>query len=213
MGAFRGFGKPQATFAAELQMDEAAAKIQMDPFEFRQRNILRVGSKTGTGQLLTSSVGLEECLMRAAEESSWQKKRTLFAAQQDPVFRRGIGMACMIHPTSLGPLGVDVGSASIEITKDGLVQVRTGMTEYGQGLYTGFVRIVARILGLKNTKISIAMADTGLALDSGPTVASRGTVMGGMGVYLAAKQLQEKMAKIAAQSLSCPDSDIVWEER
>jgi CO/xanthine dehydrogenase Mo-binding subunit len=211
MGAFRGFGKPQATFAAELQMDEAAAKIQMDPFEFRKRNILRVGSKTGTGQLLTSSVGLEECLLRAVEESSWQSKRPSYSAQQDPVLRRGIGMACMIHPTSLGPLGVDVGSAMIEITKDGTVQVRTGMTEYGQGLYTGFVRIVARILGLKNTKISVELADTGLALDSGPTVASRGTVMGGMGLYLAAKQLQEKMAQIAAQSLSCPASDIVWE--
>ena len=86
----------------------------------------------------------------------------------------------MIHPTSLGPLGVDVGSASIEITKDGLVQVRTGMTEYGEGLYTGFVVIVVRILGL-NTKIRIEMADTGLALDSGPKGPPRGTVNGRYG--------------------------------
>ncbi len=211
MGAFRGFGKPQATFAAELQMDETAERIHMDPFEFRRRNILRVGSKTATGQLLTSSVGLEECLLKASEASSWQSKRASYAKQQNREMRRGIGMACMIHPTSLGPLGVDVGSATIEIAKDGVVQVRTGMTEYGQGLYTGFVKIVTRILGLKDTRVKIETPDTTLALDSGPTVASRGTVMGGMGVYLAAKQLQEKMAKIAAQSLSCRPSDLVWD--
>lgn len=212
MGAFRGFGKPQATFAAELQMDEAATTINLDPFEFRRRNLLRVGSTTSTGQLLTSSVGLEECLLKAAEQSSWHKKRTSYSTQSDPVFRRGIGMACMIHPTSLGPLGVDVGSAVVEITEDGAVRVRTGMTEYGQGLYTGFVRIAARILGLKETPIKVEMVDTSLALDSGPTVASRGTVMGGKGLYLAAKQLQEKMAKVAARLLSCSESSLMWED-
>lgn len=212
MGAFRGFGKPQALFAAELQMDEAAEQLHMDPFEFRQKNILRVGSKTATGQLLTSSVGLEECLLKASEESSWKGKRSSYSRNQDSVLRRGIGMACMIHPTSLGPLGVDVGSAIVQVPADGTVQVRTGMAEYGQGIYTGFVKIVARVLGLKNTLIRIEIPDTSLALDSGPTVASRSTVMGGKALYLAAKQLQEKMAKVAVESLSCRQEDLVWED-
>ena len=211
MGAFRGFGKPQALFAAELQMDEAAEQTHLDPFEFRHKNILRIGSKTATGQLLTSSVGLEDCLLRATEESSWKNKRRSYANQQDPVLRRGIGMACMIHPTSLGPLGVDVGSAIVEIANDGIVQVRTGMVEYGQGIYTGFVRIVARVLGLRNTNVRIEMPDTSLALDSGPTVASRGTVMGGKALYLATKKLQEKMAKVAVELFSCAMEDLVWE--
>jgi len=211
MGAFRGFGKPQALFAAELQMDEAAEKLHMDPMELRKKNILRVGSKTATGQLLNSSVGLEECLLKATEESAWKTKRASYSANQEGVLRRGIGMACMIHPTSLGPLGVDVGSGIIQVEKDGSVQVRTGMTEYGQGLYTGFVEIVAKILGLRTTPIEIEMADTGRALDSGPTVASRGTVMGGKAIYLAARQLQDKMAKIAAQSLICKPEELVWD--
>jgi CO/xanthine dehydrogenase Mo-binding subunit len=212
MGAFRGFGKPQALFAAELQMDEAAEQLQMDPFEFRYKNILRVGSKTATGQPLTTSVGLEECLLRASEESSWKAKRSAYSRQHDPISRRGIGMACMIHPTSLGPLGVDVGSAIVEVATDGTVLVRTGLTEYGQGIYTGFVTIVARVLGLKNTKIRIEMPDTSLALDSGPTVASRSTVMGGKALYLAAKKLQEKAAKVAAESMSCRQEDLVWKD-
>ncbi|MGA2973664.1 MAG: xanthine dehydrogenase family protein molybdopterin-binding subunit [Candidatus Bathyarchaeia archaeon] len=210
MGAFRGFGKPQALFAAELQMDEAAEQLQMDPFEFRRKNILRVGSRTATGQLLSSSVGLEECLLKAAEESSWKSKRTSHSKPQSSVMRRGIGMACMIHPTSLGPLGVDVGSGIVQVADDGSIHVRTGMTEYGQGIYTGFVKIVARTLGLKNTRIAIEMTDTSRALDSGPTVASRSTVMGGKAIYLAAKQLQEKMAKVAAEILSCSPEELVW---
>jgi CO/xanthine dehydrogenase Mo-binding subunit len=211
MGAFRGFGKPQALFAAELQMDEAAAKLHMDPMELRRKNILRVGSKTATGQLLSSSVGLEECLLKATEESSWKTKRASYSANRESVLRRGIGMACMIHPTSLGPLGVDVGSGTLQVEEDGSVHVRTGMTEYGQGLYTGFVEIVAKILGLKTTPIEIEMADTGRALDSGPTVASRGTVMGGKAIYMAARQLQDKMGKVAAQSLACKPEELVWD--
>jgi len=117
----------------------------------------------------------------------------------------------MIHPTSLGPLGVDVGSGIVQVEEDGSVHVRTGMTEYGQGLYTGFVEIVAKILGLKTTRIEIEMADTGRALDSGPTVASRGTVMGGKAIYMAARQLQDNMAKIAAQSLACKPEELVWD--
>ena len=212
MGAFRGFGKPQALFAAELQMDEAAEQLHMDPFEFRRKNILRVGSRTATGQLLSSSVGLEECLLKAAEESSWKTKRASYSTGQTGVMRRGIGMACMIHPTSLGPLGVDVGSGIVQVAEDGTIQVRTGMTEYGQGIYTGFVKIVARVLGLKRTRIDVEMADTGRALDSGPTVASRSTVMGGKAIYMAAKQLQDKMAKVAAESLSCKPEDLVWDD-
>ncbi|HUK51447.1 MAG TPA: molybdopterin cofactor-binding domain-containing protein, partial [Terriglobales bacterium] len=212
MGAFRGFGKPQAHFAAEMQMDEAARQLGMNPFEFRKRNILRVGSRTATGQLLQTSVGLEECLQKAVKESAWDTKRASYSKNQSGEVRRGIGMACMIHPTSLGPLGVDVGSGIVEIIDDGTVKVRTGMVEYGQGLYTGYVKIVARVLGLRNTEINVEMADTGRALDSGPTVASRGTVMGGKAVYMAARQLQEKMAKVAADSLSCNAEELNWND-
>ena len=210
MGAFRGFGKPQALFAAELQMDEAANRLGMDPYEFRMKNILRVGSTTATGQVLTSSVGLEQCLVDATAEASWKRKRASYSRQSD-VRRRGIGMACMIHPTSLGPLGVDVGSAIVRVSDDDSIVVKTGMTEYGQGIYTGYVKIAARILGLSKTSIRVEMPDTTEALDSGPTVASRGTVMGGKAVFLAAQELKQKMGNVAAEMLSCSPSDLTFE--
>ena len=208
-GAFRGFGKPQGHFAAELQMDEAAERLGLDPMEFRLKNILRVGSVTATGQKLTDSVGLEECLLKAVEASSWKTEHD--SKKKQGLRRRGMGMACMIHPTSIGPLGVDVGSAIVEIADDESVIIKTGITEYGQGTYTGFVRIVQRLLGLNKTSITVEYPDTTRVLDSGPTVASRGTAVGGKGVYLAAQQLRDKMAAVAAELLSCSVQDLVFE--
>lgn len=209
MGAFRGFGKPQALYACELQMDEAAEKIGMDPAEFRMRNILKVGSSTSTGQILKDSVGLEECLLKSIEASQWKDKRS--APRTHGNRRRGIGMACLIHPTGLGPVGVDVTSATVEAIDDGTVVVRTGLSEYGQGLYTGYAKIVQRTLGLDKMRVKVELPDTMLALDSGPTVASRGTAMGGKAVLIATQKLRDRLAGNAAKLLSSPVADIAFE--
>lgn len=209
MGAFRGFGKPQSLFAAELQIDEAAEKIGMDPAEFRLRNILRTGSSTATGQVLKNSVGLEECLLKSIEASQWKDKRP--TPRISGARRRGIGMATMIHPTGLGPVGVDVTSATIEATDDGSIVIRTGLSEYGQGLHTGYARIVRCTLGLDKVQVRVELPDTMLALDSGPTVASRGTAMGGKALLLAATKLKERLAGTAAELLSSPVTEIVFE--
>lgn len=210
MGAFRGFGKPQAFFAAEMQMDEAAEKIGIDPARFRLKNILKNDSITATGQVLTSGVGLEECLLKATEVADWKNKRSTPVVMGSR--RRGIGMACMIHPTSLGPLGVDIASATVEVDNaDGSILVRTGLTEYGQGLYTGYVKIVKRVLGLNRTKVIVELPDTMVALDAGPTVASRGTAMGGKALLLATEKLRKKLATTAAELLSCQEPEIIFE--
>src|SRR5208282_4850243 len=79
------------------------------------------------------------------------------------------------------------------------------------GIYTGFVRIVKRVLGLMDTAVKISMPDTRTTLDSGPTVASRGTVMGGKALFLAAQQLKQRMADVASQILTCPVDDLIFE--
>ncbi len=208
MGAFRGFGKPQASFAAELQMDEAAERLGMDPAEFRLRNILKAGSTAPTGQVLTSSVGLEECLVRARADSAWDAKRRTGPGQGEK--KRGIGMACTIHPEGLNG-EADAATASVEITAVGQVVVKTGLTEYGQGIHTGFVHIVSKVLGTSPDRVSVVMPDTDVVPDSGPTVASRSTVFGGKAILLAAEKLRGKLAKVASEMLSCPPEVIVFE--
>ena len=209
-GALRGFGKPQSLFAAELQMDEAAEKIGMDPVELRLRNILRVGSSTSTGQVLKNSVGLEECLLKAIRTSDWKKKRR--EPRTSGKCKRGIGMACTIHPTGLGPVGVEATWAAVEAAEDGSIVLRTGLAEYGQGLYTGYARIVRLALGLDKTYVRVELPDSTLTMDSGPTVASRGTAMGGKAVLLAAQKLKERLAGTAAELLSCPVIEILFED-
>ena len=209
MGAFRGFGKPQAAFAAELQMDEAAERAGMDPAEFRLLNILREGSVTPTGQLLPRGVGLEECIVRARAASGWDVKR--MAGPGNEAKRRGIGMALTIHPEGLNG-EADSSTARVEIEEGGRVIVKTGLTEYGQGIHTGFARIVSRVLGADPGRVSVVLPDTDLVPDSGPTVASRSTVFGGKAILLAAERLRGTLAEVAADMLSCPAEDLVFEE-
>ena len=207
-GAFRGFGKPQASFAAELQMDEAAEKVGIDPVEFRLGNILRVGSAGPTGQILPEGIGIEECIMRARAASGWDAKRRMGPGSGSR--RRGIGMACTIHPEGLNG-EADAATAWVEIDAEGKVVVKSGLTEYGQGIYTGFTRIVSRVLGVGADRISVISPDTDLVPDSGPTVASRSTVFGGKAILLAAERLRGGLAAVASDMLSCPASELVFE--
>jgi len=207
-GAFRGFGKPQASFAAELQMDEAADKVGMDPVEFRLRNVLKVGSITPTGQTLPEGIGIEECILRARAASAWDAKRR--AGPGLGTRRRGIGMACTIHPEGLNG-EADTATARVEITPQGRVVVKTGLTEYGQGIYTGFTRIVTKVLGTRADRVSVISPDTDLVPDSGPTVASRSTVFGGKAILLATEKLRGRLGGVASEMLSCPADELVFE--
>ena len=210
-GAFRGFGKPQANFAAEKQMDEMADELGIDPIDFRLKNILRVGTRTASNQLLEESVGLEKTLLLATEAANWRDKRNEYA-RQTGTKRRGIGVACMNHPTSLGPLGVDTGSAIVSILNNGKVVVKTGMTEYGQGAHTGFAQLVAEVLGVEISNIRVPLPDTDEVLDSGPTVASRSMFMGGKAVMMAAERIRAKLNVVASELLDCAEKDVVIKE-
>jgi nicotinate dehydrogenase large molybdopterin subunit len=207
-GAFRGFGKPQASFAAELQMDEAAQEAGIDPVEFRLRNILGVGSITPTGQVLPPGVGLRECVVKARSASGWDTKRREGPGKGTK--RRGVGMALTIHPEGLNG-EADSATAAVEITAQGRVVVKTSLTEYGQGIHTGFAAIVSRVLGVSPDRVMVILPDTDLVPDSGPTVASRSTVFGGKAILLAAEKLRGTLTEVASDLLSCPASEVVLE--
>jgi CO/xanthine dehydrogenase Mo-binding subunit len=201
-GSFRGFGSPQAHFAAECQMDALAEKLDLDPIDFRLKNILRPGSETATGQVLDSSVGLEECIAEVRAASEWNRKRSAWREESGRK-RRGIGVALLYHGNSIGPEGIDRSSANLTIDEKGQVTLRIGLTEYGTGARSGLAQIASEVIGVPLSQIVIAPADTETCPDSGGTFASRTVVMGGNAVRKTATALRKKLDEVASQLLQC----------
>ena len=210
-GAFRGFGTPQVTFAHESMIDQLADRLSMDPIEIRLKNGLRTGSTTATGQVLTDSVGLEETLLRARQESGWQTRRQ--ASQSSETVRRGIGAATMFYGVSLGAKGwsLDAAAAAAQVHRDGSVSVSIGCTEMGQGAQTVIAQMAADRLGLSLDRITLLPTDTSRVPDSGPTVASRTTVFSGNAVIDALDQIGANMAAVAAELLECPPEEVSFQ--
>jgi CO/xanthine dehydrogenase Mo-binding subunit len=211
-GAFRGFGQPQVIFANESVIDEVADAIGMDPVDIRLRNCLDVGKRTATNQLLTESVGLKETLERARELSGWDELRQVSGRTPMPRDHvlRGLGVGSIYYGVSLGAKGLalDGSGAHINVYRDGSVRIGVGGTEMGQGLLTVLTQIAADSLGVPVGFIHVERADTSVVPDSGPSVASRTTLMTGNAVIDAARKLRAVMGEVAADSLGLDASEI-----
>ena len=189
-GAFRGFGAPQALFAIEMQMERIAREIGLDPVELRRRNALREGDVTATGQTLRGSVSALAVLEAAARRAGPRP-----AAAAGPRVRRGRGFSLVWHGAAFTGAGeVQLRSkAAVELTPAGL-RVLAGSTEIGQGTETVFSQIVAEAAGLPLTAVEVAVPDTSRVPDSGPTVASRTTMVVGGTLARAARELSRRLA-------------------
>ena len=209
-GAFRGFGNTEVCSAIEQAIDEMAEAVGMDPIDFRLKNCLRLGDETPHGQKLTESVSLVDCLEDVRRRSGWDRKRREFAAQ-DPgsLIKKGIGVAALFHGVSLGAEGADFASSTIEVDPDYSVALTSGLTDFGQGSRTAFTLIAAETLGVRPERINLHRPDTNTAIDSGPTVASRSTVLGGNAARVAAENLAQTLDLAAAGLLSCEVGQLV----
>ncbi len=212
-GAFRGFGQPQTIFADESVVDEMAERLGMDPVELRLKNCLDVGKHTATGQLLTESVGLPETLKKARDVSGWRKKREGYATDNGRI-RRGIGIGSIYYGVSLGAKGLllDASGAHLNVYRDGSVRIAVGGTEMGQGLLTVLCQIAADSLGAPIESIHVDHVDTSIVPDSGPSVASRTTLMTGNAVIDAATKLKAAMGEVAADMLGTSSDGIEFRD-
>jgi CO/xanthine dehydrogenase Mo-binding subunit len=172
-GAFRGFGAPQTIFAIEMHMERAARALGLDPLVLRRRNFLHAGDVLPTGQRLDEDPGLDRLLDDALD--------LLGPRPGGP--GRGRGVSTFFHGSGFTGSGeVKLASrAAVELASDGHVRVLAASTDIGQGTITVFAQIVAERLGLALEDIEIVTPDTALVPDSGPTVASRTSmVVGGL---------------------------------
>src|SRR5262249_27667235 len=151
-GAFRGFGAPQTIWAIERHLDRIARKLELDPLELKRKNALRLGDCTATGQHLTESVGVEECIGAAAKESAWAEKRARYPLVEGRT-ARGIGAAVFMHGAGFTGSGETrlAGKVAVDLvpSEDGpRLAIRTASTDIGQGTETVFRQIAADACGL-----------------------------------------------------------------
>ena len=199
-GAFRGFGAPQSIFALERQMDKVAHAVGLTPEEFRRRNFIHEGETTATSQVIRERVDMDQLLTRALQLSNYHAKRDEFArtnANGNGGFarKRGIGFATFMHGAGFTGSGeVYLQSiVSAEATVEGQVRVLAASTEIGQGTNTIFSQIAAEALRLDFDSIDIVQPDTGLVPNSGPTVASRTSMVVGKLVESAVTGLKQTL--------------------
>ncbi len=207
-GAFRGFGSPQVTVAMEGQIDELANRLGLSPAEIRRRNLLRVGDLTSTSQKLSESVGALQTLEAAVERSRFEEKRAAYAAfnRTSRHVKKGIGIGCCMYGCCLHAGGQYLeGSGSlVHVRNDGSVMLAIGGTEIGQGSFTVVAQLCAEELGVPVEQVRVTPVNTDLVPDSGPTVASRTTVMSGNAVLDAARRLKRQMLDVASERLDVP---------
>jgi len=200
-GAFRGFGAPQAIFAVERHMDEVAAAIGIDPVELRRKNFLHDGDTTATEQLMRDPVILDQLLDRALTESDYYAKRARFALENptSPV-KRGMGISAFYHGSGFTGSGERYlnSLAGLDVTSEDKVRVLVSSTEFGQGTNTILTQIAAESIGIGYGDVVMAPSDTGIVPNSGPTVASRTSMVVGRLIERAGSQLVNMLREQAA---------------
>jgi len=183
-GAFRGFGAPQAFFAIEAQMNHAAYRLKIDPYTLRKKNILRLGDRTATGQLLKESVGLEKALDTVAERTDFVKKYNNYRTQQrNGQALKGIGLTTFFHGCGFTGKGEELikATASVDYSNANGALIRIATVDMGQGMNTVMRQIAADALDLPIDRVRVNVPNTAEVPNSGPTVASRTTmIVGGL---------------------------------
>lgn len=213
-GAYRGFGTPQVIYAVESLINMICDEMGYDPFEFRKNNAVKKGATTINSHKIKESCGLIETIDRARKLSEYDKRRREFDRwNANPANKtvKGLGVSSIFYGMNLGAKGwfMDKAGAHIQIWKDGSVTLCVGNVDMGQGALTILAQIAAEKLGCEVKNINFKNVDTNIVPDSGPTVASRTTVMSGNAILNAAEKLHKKLVAAAASFLKIKPAEVV----
>lgn len=214
--AYRGAGRPEATFFVERALDLVALKLGMDPAEVRRKNFIPSSAfphTTATG--LTYDSGDYETTMDkalAAADYAGLRKRQAELRKQGQYL--GIGLSTYVEVCGMGPsaampaAGWD--SATVRVEPTGSITVLTGVSPHGQGEETTFAQIVADELGVPIDHVSVIHGDTDKVQYGVGTFGSRGTAVGGSALKLAIETIQAKAIKIAAHQWEANPDDVEY---
>ena len=200
-GAMRGYGIPQAAFAAECMADDLAVAVHMDPLEFRMKNCMPEGYVDPHTHVACNTYGLKECMEKGRNYIHWDEKRKEYENQTGPV-RKGIGMAIFCYKTGVYPISLETASCRMVLNQDGSMQLQMGATEIGQGADTVFTQMAAETTGITEDKVHIlSTQDTDITPFDTGAYASRQTYVSGMAVKKAGLIFKDRILDYAAYML------------
>ena len=215
--AYRGAGRPEATYQLERVIDKAARELGVDPIKLRRQNFISefpyqtpVAVVYDTGDYTATMNKLEEI----ADLAGFEKRRKESEAKGK---LRGLGVncyieACGIAPSNLvGQLGARAGlyeSATVRVNATGSISVMTGSHSHGQGHETAFPQVIAEMLGIDESMIEIVHGDTAKGPMGMGTYGSRSLAVGGSAMVRATEKIINKAKKIAAHLMEASDADI-----
>ncbi|TPI60051.1 xanthine dehydrogenase family protein molybdopterin-binding subunit [Mesorhizobium sp. B3-1-7] len=218
--AYRGAGRPEATYVLERMMETAARELGVPPAELRRRNFI-TSFPHQTPVIMAYDAGdynaSLDAAMKAADYAGFTKRRA-DATKQGKL--RGIGMSCYIEACGLAPssavgsLGAGVGlweSAEVRVNAVGTIEVLTGSHSHGQGHETTFAQLVTQRFGVPIDSVSIVHGDTDKVQMGMGTYGSRSGAVGMSAIVKALDKVEAKAKKIAAHLLEADEGDIVIE--
>ena len=214
---YRGAGRPEAAYIMERTMDRIAHELNIDPAEARRRNFIPKEAfpySTVTGVKYDSG-NYRDALEKALELVDYTGWRAKQRKQREISSKKllGIGLSSFIELTgdSFSIPGALRESATVRICQDGSILVQSGVAHSGQGHFTAFAQIVAKIFDMPGSRVEVCMNDTDLPGFSGGTFGSRVTQIAGSVVLLAAEAVREKALQVAARELEVDAADLVVE--
>jgi carbon-monoxide dehydrogenase large subunit len=217
--AYRGAGRPEATYQLERVVDQAAREMGIDPVELRRRNFIQPDQfPYQTPVAVAYDIGNYDAtmdrLMEMCDRNGFESRRAGSAAKGK---LRGLGIssyieACGIAPSKLvGQLGARAGlyeSATVRVNPTGSISVYTGSHSHGQGHETSFPQVVASMLGIPEEQIDIVHGDTSKIPMGMGTYGSRSLAVGGSAMVRATEKIIAKAKKIAAHIMEAAETDI-----
>jgi carbon-monoxide dehydrogenase large subunit len=215
--AYRGAGRPEATYFVERAMDMLARELKLDPADVRRRNFIqpnRFPFTTQTGAVYDSG-NYDAALDRALEAANW----TALTAERDAARANGrlvgLGLSMYVEVCGFGPSSsMATGGwehAQVTVERDGRISAMTGASPHGQGNETTFAQMLADQFGVPIEHITIHHGDTAVVKQGIGTFGSRSQAVGGTALHLAGARVKAKMAKFAAELLEAHEDDLVFE--
>jgi carbon-monoxide dehydrogenase large subunit len=210
--AYRGAGRPEATYVIERLMDRLARELNLDPVKVRRKNFPQPKEfpfKTTTG-LAYDSGNYQLALNQALKLAGYQKLRREQKRLRSRGRYLGIGLSTYVEICAMGPGFWEYGR--VEVEPAGKVKVFTGASPHGQGQKTSFAQIVADQLGVGLDDVEVIHGDTAVVAKGMGTFGSRATAVGGIAVYQAAESVRERARAWASHFLEANIDDLVFSE-